>query len=171
MQARLGPLERVGHPGENGAGWVVGDVARAGGAFLEFRAEGVAHRAAGAPEQLVAWDRFLNLDTLVTSTRWPGSPAPTGHPGPEAAPQDSCLRATLRQPDENWVGRFSHHDRDYPVSEVLLVGELLRQTVEAGHAAWLGNPGWLEHTVARLAPLAPRTNRAARLAVAEVLAG
>ncbi|MFE9661313.1 MULTISPECIES: hypothetical protein [unclassified Streptomyces] len=170
MQARLGPLERYA---DGGGGWIIGDPRQEGGAFFVLRADGAAHRAAGAPERVVTWDRFLDLDTLVTSTR--ESPRPTGGatdlagevPAPGAG---SCLRATLRDPDENWVGRFSHHARLYTVSEVLLAGELLRQTVEAGHAAWLGDLGWLDHTVGRLAPLEPRTNRAARLAVAEVLA-
>ncbi|MGX2993919.1 hypothetical protein JNUCC64_06400 [Streptomyces sp. JNUCC 64] len=201
MQARLGPLEWVAHGGNaavapnatanaaNAARWVVGDSVR-GGAFLELRADGIAPWGGGAPKPVVPWARFTDLDTLVAAgppadpragaPGVPGAPGTYGAPGtpgqgvPGGAPGQggSCLRATLGHPDELWVGRFAHHqDRAYTVSEVLLVGELLRQTVEAGHAAWLGDAGWLGHTVGRLAPLAPRTNRAARLAVAGVLAG
>ncbi|UKY47766.1 hypothetical protein [Streptomyces inhibens] len=165
MSERLGPLERLDDR------WVIGDPQRQGGAYLEFGAEGAHHRVTASKGQFVPWSRFMTLRLLVTTGRWSSSKTfgvlTALRPGVVPA-SGSGLRATLRHPYEDWTAPFSHHDRCYTWSEVLLAGELLRQTVEAGAAQRLGDPRWLEDAVGQLSPLRARTYRAARAAVAQL---
>lgn len=172
MNTRLGPLERT-----DDDRWVIGDPGRQGGSHLELDTGGALLREAGRDEELVAWSRFMDLSLAVTPRRWSSSrtagvlnTAFGSGGGHEVDTNGSCLRATLRHPYTPWVGRFSHHERRYGWSEILLADELLGQAVGAGAAQRLGDPDWLGQAVGLLAPLKVRTYSAARTAVAKVVA-
>ncbi|GHF39371.1 hypothetical protein [Streptomyces morookaense] len=173
MNAYLGPLERT----DDGR-WVIGDPGRQGGSYLVLGTEGVYLREAGRDEELIAWSRFMGLSMTVTPRRWSSSRAAGvlnivfGGSGGwyEVDTNGSCLQATLRHPYTPWVGRFSHHERRYSWSEILLADALLGQAVGVGAAQLLGDPDRLGQVVGLLAPLKVRTHSAARAAVAKALA-
>ncbi|WP_354644003.1 hypothetical protein [Kitasatospora camelliae] len=169
MSERLGPLELVG------GRWIIGDHERSDGEFLVLGPEGLEHRTgAGRPPRPVPWSRFMELDVTLAAHRLSDSDVFTGVA--QLAPavvrigaHGSCLEGTLRCPYEYWTAPFSRHGRRYGWSEVLLAGELLRQTVEVGAVRRLGDAMWLRSAVARLTGLRPRTLNSARSAVARVL--
>ncbi|MET9416172.1 hypothetical protein ABZY03_18705 [Streptomyces klenkii] len=75
------------------------------------------------------------------------------------------LFMTLRHPYEDRSVHFDRHPRWYTSTEVVLLDELLTQTVAAGEVHRLADVDWLGRMVARLAPLTPRTYGGMRKAV------
>ncbi len=161
----LGPLARVD------GRWLVGD--HRDRTHLEFTAGGIVPHADGQPGEVVEWGRFMGLGLAVTPHRWTGSRrtallslgqmAPLGLTGPH-------LTATVRHPYAYWTGRFSHHrGHRYAPHELIALGVLLGDTVEAGEAALLGDRAWLDDAVPRIAPL--RREGELRAAVGKLLAG
>lgn len=164
----LGPLERG-----DGDRWVLGDPQRgASGGRVNLLPEGAEHWWRGSRKVLVPWSRFMLFNSFevtagrLGSTRTVGLLNEVGGAGPVGA-LGPCLRLTLRHPYEDWVAQFSHHQRRYRRFHLLLLTELLKQTVKAGEAERLGDPDWLAWVVKQLAPQRPWTAKALTAAVAE----
>ncbi|MET8685328.1 hypothetical protein ABZV77_14025 [Streptomyces sp. NPDC004732] len=167
MNATLGPLELVD------GRCVVGDVRRPGGCWVEFREEGLyRHVPAAAEGELIPWNRvMLGLRVIIGR----GYPSKGGNyslrgllgglPGFRGRGVGH-LDMTLRHPYEDWSVEFGRHHRSYRFTEVLLLDELLKQTVAAGEAHRLADAAWLGDVVARLKPLTAWSNGGIRNAVA-----
>ncbi|MGW2330582.1 hypothetical protein ACWC5C_33200 [Streptomyces sp. NPDC001700] len=95
--------------------------------------------------------------------------ATLGLRSPDFGRYGCALWTTLRHPYVDWRAWYSHHERRYTMSEVMLVRTLIHQAHKAGAETRLGDPRWLESAVVRLAPLRARTHRSAWEAVAEVV--
>ncbi|MFC5722561.1 hypothetical protein ACFP1Z_20540 [Streptomyces gamaensis] len=160
-----------------GSQWVIGDPERHCGAHLKLTPEGIRPHAKGAQQELIPWSRFMELSLFVTARRWSSSRtvgalndflgSESGEDGIDS--HGSCLRGMLRHPYEHWTGRFSHHERRYRTSEILLVDELVRQLTKAQATEQLGNADWLDQAVTRLAPERPGTPSGARRLVSRLL--
>ncbi|WP_190214433.1 hypothetical protein [Kitasatospora indigofera] len=64
----------------------------------------------------------------------------------------SCLNAMVRNPYDMWKPRFFHHRQRYPAVEILIVRQLLEETVRLGRADLLGDDAWLTSALRDLAP-------------------
>ncbi|WP_406069331.1 hypothetical protein OG372_16160 [Streptomyces sp. NBC_01020] len=168
INASLGPLERV-----NGR-WAVGDSQRPGGAWLEFRADGLyqhAGRSKRIEEQLIPWSRVM-LCGFSLGARYPsmGSYTPRGLlgglPGPWKHRGRGYLHLTLRHPYEDWVATFDRHPRWYNLTHLSWFQELLRQTAREGEARRFADAEWLGRAVELLAVQRIRSARGMREAVA-----
>ncbi|MGW7200682.1 hypothetical protein [Streptomyces chryseus] len=165
-RASLGPLELVD------GRWVLGDVGRSGGgAWVEFRAEGLYAHARDGGEHAIPWPRIMLGMGLALGGRHPKSGNLTllgmlgGLPGAFRGRGGGYLHMTLRHPYENDAVFFDRHPRWYPQTHLTLLEELLRQAVRAGEAHRLADGDWLGRVVGRLAPLKPWTAGAYRKAV------
>jgi len=162
--ASLGPLTL--HDGR----WVVGDVRRPDGWWVEFREDGLFQHARNSKGELIPWSRFMLGMRVTVGAKYPSRSFSMmgifgGVPGPWKGHGGGYLHMTLRHPYEDWVVRFDRHPRWYSGFDVLGLEELLRQTIDAGEADRLGDPDWLGPVVERLAPQRPWTVRAIREAV------
>ena len=155
----LGPL------GLEDGRWVVGDVRRPGGTWVEFRADGLFQHAGDSEGLLIPWRRIMLGMRITLGSKYPAKGFLGGMPGTWKRRGPGYLHMTLRHPYEDWSARFDRHPRAYSGYQMILLTELLRQAVEAGEAERLGDPEWLGTVVGRLAPQRPWTTRATREAV------
>ncbi|GHH81502.1 hypothetical protein GCM10018781_64270 [Kitasatospora indigofera] len=143
--AGLGPLVRIGGQ------WLIGDHERT--AHIALLPEGLEHRVAGRDPVLVPWPRLMSLGIGVSSGRFLSTPA-----GGLLSKYDditvhgSCLNAMVRNPYDMWKPRFFHHRQRYPAVEILIVRQLLEETVRLGRADLLGDDAWLTSALRDLAP-------------------
>ncbi|MGW1132851.1 hypothetical protein [Streptomyces griseoluteus] len=162
----LGPLERVD------GRWTVGDFRRPGGAWLRFGAEGLHSYAHNAEGRMIPWSRIMLLTRFTLGAKYPkGSYGVRallgGLPGPWRGRGRGYLHMTLRHPYEDWVAPFDRHRHWYNLTELVVFGELLTRTAEAGEAHRFGDADWLGRAVELLATRRPRTARQIHEAVAE----
>ncbi|MET8246286.1 hypothetical protein ABZV31_18790 [Streptomyces sp. NPDC005202] len=162
----LGPLELAD------GRWAVGDSRRPGGSWVEFRAEGLCRCAREAEGELIPWSRTMLGMRLTLGGRYPSKDMYTlvgllagllglrGRGG-------GYLHMTLRHPYEDQAVYFDRHTRRYRGAELLLLEELLTQTVAAGEAQRLGDAEWLGRAVGHLTPLTPWTFGRLREAVTQ----
>ncbi|MER5281454.1 hypothetical protein ABT025_37875 [Streptomyces sp. NPDC002809] len=168
MYSEMGPLEFVQDV------WVIGD---SSGEHLALAPEGLVHRVDGVDRETIAWSRLMNFDLaaqpgkvasskcLARTAKILANLSGAGY----TASGGASVAATLRHPYEDWSADFDHHSRKYPRRHIKLVGELLRQTVEKGAAARLGDPEWMSTTVELLAELAPDASRPQRSVIRDLL--
>ncbi|WP_234440528.1 hypothetical protein [Streptomyces rimosus] len=168
--AALGPLERVdGH-------WVVGDCFRPGGLWLEFRPDGIyQHARTPADELLIPWSRIMLGIGFSLGGKYPrhGSVSPMGLigglPGPWQGVGRGYLHMTLRHPYEDWLASFDRHPRRYTLTDLALFEALLTHTGAAKEFPRFGDGEWLDRAVGLLTRERPRTGRALRAVMAEIL--
>ncbi|MFF8649326.1 hypothetical protein ACF06D_13960 [Streptomyces griseoluteus] len=162
----LGPLERVD------GRWTVGDFRRPGGAWLRFGADGLHSYAQDSEGQMIPWSRIMLVPRFTLGAKYPkGSYGVRallgGLPGPWRGRGRGYLHMTLRHPYEDWVAPFDRHPHWYHPTELVLFGELLTQTANAGEANRFGDADWLGRAVELLARQRPRTAHEIHEAVAE----
>ncbi|MDQ0991016.1 hypothetical protein [Streptomyces sp. V3I7] len=163
--ASLGPLHLLD------GRWVVGDVRRPDGCWVEFREDGLYEHERGGEGQLIPWGRIMLAPHITLGAKYPDNPhygllgLLGGLPGPWRGRGGGYLHLTLRHPYEDWLARFDRHPHRYPLVELLLLEELLRQTAAAREAHLLGDPEWLGAVVGRLAPQRPWAAGAIRAVV------
>ncbi|MEV6673674.1 hypothetical protein [Streptomyces sp. NPDC051162] len=162
MGTTLGPLELID------GRCLVGDSRRPGGSWVEFRAEGLYRHEPGSEGELVPWSRIMPRVRVIVGRGYPakggnftipgllgGMPGFRGRGG-------GHLDMALRQPYEDRSVRFDRHTHWYKLFDVVLLEELLRQTVAAGEAHRLADAEWLGCVFVRLK--APRSWVRTRLA-------
>ncbi|MFJ9522468.1 hypothetical protein ACIRPK_29990 [Kitasatospora sp. NPDC101801] len=164
----LGPLTRVDDR------WLVGDHQRAGGMWLEFRAEGLCVHQTDSTELVTPWARIMDLNRFTLGAKYPrgsyGALAVLGGwPGPWNGRGRGHLHLTLRHPYEDWLASFDRHPRPYSFVEVTLFDALLRRTAEDGGIHRLGDREWLGRAVQLLAEQRPMSAGRIRDAVTEAL--
>ncbi|WP_371494695.1 hypothetical protein OG871_05895 [Kitasatospora sp. NBC_00374] len=150
--APLGPLERV-----DGC-WVLGDIGRpGGGAWVEFGTDGLHAHARDSGEEVTPWPRIMSGMALVLGGKFPGKSGNFalmgmlgGLPGPFRGRGGGYLRMMVRDPYDDHAVFFDRHPRWYPPMELVLLEELLTQTVGAGEAHRLADGDWLGGVVERL---------------------
>ncbi|MEU1819756.1 hypothetical protein ABZ543_31955 [Streptomyces roseifaciens] len=164
----LGPLELTD------GRWVVGDSRRPEGSWVEFRAEGLYQHTPAPEGELIPWSRIMLGMGVTLGRGYPsrgnftalgllgGLPGLKGRGG-------GHLVMTLRHPYEDRRVYFDRHPRWYGISEIVILEELLGQTVAAGEVHRLADADWLRRVVARLAPPVPRTAGGIRKAVTQAL--
>ncbi|WP_234390225.1 hypothetical protein [Streptomyces sp. MMG1533] len=163
--ASLGPLNLFD------GRWVVGDVRRPDGYWVEFRADGLYQHARDSEGQVIPWPRIMLGIGFTLGGKYPSRGSYSmwgmlgGLPGPWKGRFGGYLHMTLRHPYEDWVARFDRHPRWYPGAQLVLFEELLRQTGVADELHLLGDRVWLGSVVAQLAPRRPWTQRSLRDAV------
>ncbi|WP_053699262.1 hypothetical protein [Streptomyces sp. NRRL F-5755] len=168
--ASLGPLACVdGH-------WVVGDCFRPGGLWLEFRPDGIyQHARTPSDELLIPWPRIMLGIGFSLGGKHPhhGSVSPMGTigglPGPWQGVGRGYLHMTLRHPYEDWLAPFNRHPHRYPMTELALFEALLGRTGAAKELHRLGDAEWLNRAVGLLKRQRPRTGRAVRQVMGEIL--
>ncbi|MDO0927618.1 hypothetical protein QQY24_20200 [Streptomyces sp. TG1A-8] len=171
--ASLGPLQR------NDGRWELGHSRRpGGGAWVEFREEGLTAHARDGAEEVLPWPRILlGIDVVVGKGSAKGeniSPAGLlgGLPGPLSGHFGGRLLMTLRRPHENRAVYFDRHPRWYRVTDVHVLETFLRHLVATGDAHRLADPAWLDRVVTRLTGHRMLTSRrAVQRAVAEAARG
>lgn len=151
----LGPLEFI--EGE----WIIGDPTARESRYLKLQQWGLSYWAQGAEAQVIPWSRLMNLHLTAQPRRLGNSRALaiftdlalalTG--SSRRGGGEAYLAATLRNPYEDWSAHFSHGSRNYRKREIRQAEELLKQTVECGRAAKLGDPQWVAETVETIASL------------------
>ncbi|MFH7595576.1 hypothetical protein WDV06_10810 [Streptomyces racemochromogenes] len=139
--------------------WVVGDSHRPDGCWVEFRPEGMVRHAGGTADEPIPWSRVLlgiriQIGQGTKGSRYQGSLGLTGLigglPGPFRGRGGGYLGMTLRHPYEDVRLAFDRHAEWYKPAHVLLLAELMTQTVAAGDAHRLGDAEWLGWAVGRL---------------------
>ncbi|MEU6340892.1 hypothetical protein ABZ883_08065 [Streptomyces sp. NPDC046977] len=152
----LGPLELVADE------WIIGDSAARKGKYLKLRDQGFGYWVEGVEVQVILWRRLMNLHLSAQPGRLGNSKALAKFTDFSAALAgisrlgggEAFVAATLRHPYEDWVAYFTHAPRRYDRREIRKVDEFLKQTVECGRAARLGDPQWVGEAVAKIAGLA-----------------
>ncbi|MFD3839174.1 hypothetical protein ACFWWC_23380 [Streptomyces sp. NPDC058642] len=154
MAEHLGPLELVGDR------WIIGDPKRVGGSCFVLTAEGMEHHEAGAlgPRAVIPWSKFVELQIRATfrarhATRTMDVLGTLGGGYLETGPSGCSVSGILRHPYELWSANYTHHERPYTGSHVLLVKSLFRKTSEARALHRLGDAEWLGSAVARIVSL------------------
>jgi len=148
-----GPLELVE------GRWVVGDSHRPDGCWVELRTEGMVRHASGTEDELIPWSRVMlgisiQIGHGTKGSGYQGELGLTGVfgglPGPFKGRGGGHLGMTLRHPYEDRKLTFDRHPEWYKPTHILLLAELMTQTVAAGDAHRLGDADWLEWAVGRL---------------------
>jgi len=155
----LGPLEQVD------GRWTVGDSRRPGGAWLEFRADGLYPHARDSVGQVIPWSRIMLVTRCTLGAKYPkgsyGLMALLGGlPGPWKGRGRGYLHMTLRHPYEDWLAPFDRHPHWYDLTDLALFEALLTQTTNAREAQKFGDADWLNRAVERLARQQPRPRTA-----------
>ncbi|MFJ9826823.1 hypothetical protein ACIRSU_20990 [Streptomyces sp. NPDC101160] len=169
MTEFLGPLELVGDR------WVIGDPKRQGGMCLVLTEQGLEHHANGVAEPLevVPWSRVMELGIRTTYRAWMatrGGSVLTFVSQSNAIDmgRDACsVHALVRHPYDDWVARYSHHQRAYTGAHVYLVEQLIGAVSQAKQLHRLGDPRWLGAVVEQVAPLPHR--RSSVRAIREII--
>ncbi|WP_158515549.1 hypothetical protein [Kitasatospora sp. MBT63] len=153
MRKTYGPLELVS------GRWVVGDSHRPDGCWVEFRTEGMVRLEGGAEDEVIPWSKvMLGIGIQIGhGTRGSASEGELGLtgilgglPGPFKGRGGGHLSMTLRHPYEDRKLTFDRHAAWYKPTHILLLAELMTQTVAAGDAHRLGDADWLAWAVGRL---------------------
>ncbi len=166
--ASLGPLELTG------GRWGVGDAARPGTHWVEFRPDGLHQHEPDSGGRSIPWSRIMGGVRLT----WGKHPWNTNNRGKYtlkgmvAERAGGWLHLTLRHPYEDQQLRFDLHERPYRAVDALRLESLLRQLVEEGKPQLLGDPEWVGRAVAHLTGGKNSwiTDRALRQATTEAIA-
>ncbi|MFH8405900.1 hypothetical protein ACH4FX_14145 [Streptomyces sp. NPDC018019] len=92
-----------------------------------------------------------------------------GLPGPWKGIGRGYLHMTLRHPYEDWQAVFDRHPRRYTLTELTLFQALLGHVGAAKEFHRFGDAEWLGRAVDRLTRQRPRTTRALRQVMTELL--
>ncbi|MFG2024306.1 hypothetical protein [Streptomyces sp. NPDC048825] len=163
MAQHLGPLELIGDR------WVIGDPTRKDGLSIVLTPEGLEHRRRGeaAPLLAIEWPQLMELKVRAAYRRWQatrgGGFVGLGQPGADMGRDGCSLYGIRRHPYEPWSVRYTHHERRYTGSHVIVLKALFDQLTEAKTLDRLGDPEWLGAAVAKLSSYtlwyAPKGNR------------
>ncbi|MFF1542569.1 hypothetical protein [Streptomyces sp. NPDC058291] len=163
----LGPLQLTG------GHWGIGDAARPGAHWVEFRPEGLHQCGPDAEGPLVPWSRIMTGIWITWGKHsWnTNSRGVYTLKGTVATRDGGWMRMTLRDPYEDRQLRFDQHERPYRAVDALRLEFLLRQLTEDGKPHLLGDPEWVGRAVACLAGGKNRrvTQRALRRAAAQAV--
>ncbi|MCQ9178108.1 hypothetical protein KMT30_03440 [Streptomyces sp. IBSBF 2953] len=164
----LGPLEL------SDGRWGVGDAAKPGAHWVEFRPDGLYQHEPDSEGRSVPWSRIMTGVWITWGKHsWNINSRGVYTPKGTVATRDGgWLRMTLRQPHEDCLLRFDQHERPYRAVDALRLEYLLRQLVDEGKLHLLGDPEWVGRAVAHLAGGKNRwvTTRSLRRAAREAVA-
>ncbi|MFB0632627.1 hypothetical protein [Streptomyces sp. AB3(2024)] len=149
--------------------WLLGDPGRpGGGAWVEFREDGMRAHARDSSTELIPWSRIMLGMGVVIGARYPGRSETVtllgmaaGLPGPLRGRRGGYLHMTVRHPYEDRQIFFDRHPQWYPLAEVTFLEALLTHLVAEGETRRLADTAWLDRVVTRLPPLKLMTSRAA----------
>ncbi|RDD84424.1 hypothetical protein [Streptomyces parvulus] len=164
----LGPLELT-----DGC-WGVGDAARPGTHWVEFRPDGLLQHGPDSEGSFTPWSRIMTGIWFTWGEHSWGTNSRGAYTlrGKVAGRGTGWTHMTLRDPHENHQLRFDRHERPYRAVDVLRLETLMRRLVDDGRPHLLGDPDWLGRAVTHLTGGKNTwiTNRALRRATAEAIA-
>ncbi|MGW0764119.1 hypothetical protein [Streptomyces sp. NPDC002676] len=168
----LGPLVRLEDR------WALGDTRRpGGGAWVEFREDGLCAHARDSGEEFIPWTRIMLGFRLVVGAKYPSKGENVtqfgmlaGLPGPFRGRGGGYLHMTLRHPYEDHMVFFDRHPHWYPLPDVYFLDALLKEMVTRGEIHRLADTAWLDGAVTRVPPLKKMmTKRRTQEALTQVL--
>lgn len=159
----LGPLVRVD------GRWIIGDPGRpGGGAWVEFREEGMCAHARDSSTELIPWARIMLGMGVVVGGKFPARGEQVtllgmlaGLRGPLKGRRGGYLHMTVRHPYEDRQIFFDRHPHWYPVADVVFLEALLSDLVAEGEIHRLADMAWLDRAIAGLPPLKVMTTGSA----------
>ncbi|MET8623960.1 hypothetical protein ABZW30_09450 [Kitasatospora sp. NPDC004669] len=111
------------------------------------------HRVVDREPKLVTWDRFRGISLQVAcdpvfATRSAGFLSLR----PYSPWTGAALGSALRDPEEDWTARFTHHRAWYPARHILLLRFILLHAACERRTELLGDDEWLTQAVIKLQP-------------------